>query len=101
MTKLKKIDLVDHIVEKLDITKKQADDIVDIITTYITDMIKRGDEFTITGFGTFLAKKRKGRIGINPKRPTEKVEIPPSIVPKFKPGKALKDAVAQMMHQQQ
>jgi DNA-binding protein HU-beta len=97
MTKIKKADLVEHLVQKMQFTKKQAEDVIDLVTGFITDTIKKGDEFTIAGFGTFLAKPRKGRIGINPKNPTEKVNIPPSIVPRFRPGKALKEAVAVML----
>ncbi|MBI4143089.1 HU family DNA-binding protein, partial [Candidatus Uhrbacteria bacterium] len=48
---------------------------------------------TITGFGTFLSKERKGRVGVNPRNPTEKIQIPSVRVPKFKAGKTLKDAL--------
>ncbi len=93
MTKFKKSDLIEHIATKLSVAKKQAEDMVETTLAYITSTLKNRDELTITGFGTFLAKPRKGRIGINPKNPSEKVEIPASIVPRFKAGKALKDAV--------
>jgi len=93
MTKLKKGDFVEYLVEKMEISKKQAEDFVETYVDFVTTTLKRGDEFTLTGFGTFLAKARKGRMGINPKNPTEKVEIPPSIVPRFRAGKGLKDAL--------
>lgn len=93
MAKYKKADLVEHLATKLALPKKQAEEIVDGIMDYITDLLKRRDELTLTGFGTFLAKQRKGRMGINPKNPSQKVEIPPSIVPRFKAGKALKEAI--------
>lgn len=93
MTKFKKADLVEHIAQKVGLSKKQTEDVVETILDYITTTLKKRDELTLTGFGTFLAKERKGRMGINPKNPTEKVQIPPSTVPRFKAGKALKDAV--------
>ena len=93
MTKLKKSDFVEYLVEKLEITKKEGEAIVEAYIDFVTSTLKRGDEFTLTGFGTFLAKMRKGRMGINPKNPTEKVTIPASIVPRFRAGKGLKDAL--------
>ena len=93
MAKLKKSDLVEHLAAKVMVSKKQAEDMVDSMLGFITGTLTRGDELTLTGFGTFLAKLRKGRVGINPKNPTEKVNIPASTVPRFKAGKGLKDAV--------
>ncbi len=93
MTKLKKADLVAHLAEKASLTKKQAEDVVESVLEYVTNTLKKGDELALTGFGTFLAKHRKGRMGINPKNPSQKVQIPASIVPRFKAGKALKDAL--------
>ncbi len=93
MTKYKKSDLVEHIAEKCDLSKRQVEDMVEGLLSYITGLLQKGDELTLTGFGTFLAKERKGRVGINPKNPTEKIQIPASIVPRFKAGKGLKDAL--------
>ncbi len=94
MTKYKKNDLVEHLATRLGLSKKQVEDMVEATLEYVTETLVRGDELTLTGFGTFLAKQRKGRVGINPKNPTEKVQIPESTVPRFKAGKGLKDAVA-------
>lgn len=93
MAKHKKSDLVQHLADKLALSKRQAEDVVDTTLDFITDLLKRGEELTFTGFGTFLVKQRKGRMGINPKNPSEKVQIPASTVPRFRPGKALKEAV--------
>ncbi|MBI4600062.1 HU family DNA-binding protein [Candidatus Uhrbacteria bacterium] len=93
MTKYKKSDLVEHLAGKYDLSKRQVEDILEGLLEYITGLLKKGDELTLTGFGTFLAKARKGRMGINPKNPTEKIQIPASIVPRFKAGKGLKDAL--------
>lgn len=97
MTKYKKSDLVEHLAQSIGLSKKQAEDTVEAILDFITATLKKGDELTLTGFGSFQAKARKGRTGINPKKKIngeyEKIQIPPSTVPRFKAGKALKDAV--------
>ncbi len=93
MTKFKKGDLVEHLATKLGLSKKQAEDMVEATLEFITTTLQHGDELAFTGFGGFAAKHRKGRVGINPKNPSEKVQIPASIVPRFKAGKALKDAL--------
>lgn len=59
----------------------------------ITAALKDGDKVQLVGFGSFEVKKRAARVGRNPKT-KESIEIPASVVPVFKAGKALKDAVA-------
>lgn len=93
MAKYKKSALVDHLADKLALSKRQAEDVVDAVLDYVTDLLKKGDELTFTGFGTFLTKQRKGRMGINPKDPSIKIQIPASTVPRFRAGKSLKEAV--------
>ena len=90
---MNKAELIDVIAQRIQITKKQAEEGVDCITQPVTDTIKAGGEVTITGFGAFSAKQRAGRTGVNPRNPTEKIQIPAVTVPKFKAGKALKDAL--------
>lgn len=89
----KKADLVEHVAQTCSLSKKQAEDAVEAFLGFVSDVLKKGGELTLTGFGKFLVKQRKGRVGINPKNPSQKVQIPPSTVPRFKAGKALKDAV--------
>ena len=90
---MNKAELIDVIAQKVSITKRQAEEAIDCVTSTITDTIKGGGEVTITGFGAFSAKQRAGRTGVNPRTPTEKIETPAVTVPKFKAGKALKDAL--------
>jgi len=73
-------------------TKKQAQAAVDAVFGAITKTLARGEEVTVTGFGTFKTMKAAARSGRNPKT-GEKIHIPSSIRPKFRAGKALKDAV--------
>jgi DNA-binding protein HU-beta len=90
---MNKAELVDVISEKLNITKKEVEDVIDSATDVITKKLKEGQEVTLTGFGAFSARTRKGRIGVNPRNPSEKIEIPSVVVPKFKAGKNLKEAL--------
>lgn len=90
---MNKVELAMKIADKCSLSKKQAGEVIEYLTAVITETIKGGGEVTIAGFGTFSAKKRAGRVGVNPQRPTEKIQIPPVTVPKFKAGKTLKDAL--------
>ncbi len=91
-TFMKKEDLQEAVYQKLQGTRKQAKEVVDLIFDKIVEALKRGEEVSISGFGSFMVKKRAGRSGVNP-RTGEKISIPPINVPKFKAGKTLKDAV--------
>lgn len=73
-------------------SKKEAAEIVNEIFDLITKALSKGEDVVITGFGTFSAKKRAARQGVNPKT-GEKISIPAMTVPKFKAGKGLKEAV--------
>ncbi|MEK7189433.1 MAG: HU family DNA-binding protein [Patescibacteria group bacterium] len=90
---MNKVALANIIAEKCAVSKKQAEEMIECFTETVTNTLKAAGEVTIAGFGTFSAKKRAGRVGVNPQRPTEKIQIPPVTVPKFKSGKTLKDAL--------
>jgi len=92
-TTMNKSDLATRIAEKLQISKKLADDFVATFEELVTRALANGEEVTIAGFGTFSAKERKGRVGVNPQKPSEPITIPSVVVPKFKAGKALKDTL--------
>lgn len=90
---MNKVELANIIAEKCNVSKKQAEEMLECYTDTVTATLKAAGKVTIAGFGTFSAKKRAGRVGVNPQRPTEKIQIPPVTVPKFKSGKTLKDAL--------
>ena len=90
---MNKAQLIEAISNKVGISKKEAEETIDCLTDTITGRIKAGEEVTITGFGAFSARTRKGRVGVNPRNPAEKIEIPSGTVPKFKAGKNLKEAL--------
>ena len=84
--------LVDAVSEKVGGTKKQAEDAVDTLFETITATLAKGEEVAISGFGSFLVKRRAARMGVNP-RTGERIQIAETVTPKFRAGKALKTAV--------
>ena len=90
---MNKAELSQVLAEKLNMSKRESEDMLNTLIETITTTLKKGDEVVLTGFGAFSVKQRAGRVGVNPQRPTEKIQIPPVKVPKFKAGKALKDAL--------
>lgn len=90
---MKKPELVEELMKVAGLeVKKQAGEIVDAIFDIITKTLSKGEEVAIPGFGAFKVAKRAARMGVNPKT-GEKIQIAASIKPKFRAGKALKDAV--------
>lgn len=90
---MNKVELSQKIADKVGITKAQAESVLEAFTDIATAEMKAGGEVVLTGFGTFSARARKGREGINPRNPQEKISIPTVVVAKFKAGKNLKDAL--------
>ena len=89
---MNKGDLIDAVAEGADISKAAATRAVDTMIDSITSTLKKGDQVTIVGFGTFTVRERAARTGRNP-RTGETINIAASKQPAFKAGKALKDAV--------
>lgn len=85
-------DLVDKIASEADISKSAAEKALKAVTDGITGALKKRDKVSLVGFGTFDVSKRAARKGRNPQTGAE-INIKASNVPKFKAGKALKDAV--------
>jgi DNA-binding protein HU-beta len=90
---MNKAELVTRLAERVGISKKQAEEAIESFTDIVTETLKADGEVTIAGFGAFMSKQRAGRVGVNPQNPSEKIQIPPVRVAKFKAGKALKDAL--------
>jgi nucleoid DNA-binding protein len=89
---MNKAQLIESIAERSQLTKSQAESAVNALVDSVTQALKNGEAVTLVGFGTFEARNRAGRTGRNPKT-GEDIVIPAAIVPAFKPGKALKDAL--------
>ncbi|MBP6294616.1 MAG: HU family DNA-binding protein [Hydromonas sp.] len=75
-----------------EISKAAAGRALDAVTTAVKKTLKKGGTVTLVGFGTFSVGKRAARIGRNPQTGAE-IKIKAAKVPKFRPGKALKEAV--------
>jgi integration host factor subunit beta len=87
-----KAELVDEVARVVQLTKKQAETIVNIVFDSIVDSLRAGQKIELRGFGSFRLRKREPRKGRNPKT-GDKVDVPPKKVPYFKPGKELKDLI--------
>jgi len=88
-----KQDLVSGAAAAAGVTKKDAGLVLDSILALITESLKKDENVTITGFGTFRVSQRAARTGVNPRNPSEKIQIPAMKLPAFKAGKSLKDAI--------
>lgn len=88
---MNKADLINE-VAKVVSTKKEAQAAVDCILSTIKETLKNGEAVQIVGFGSFKVTQRSARKGRNPQTGAE-IDIPSRTVPKFVPGKALKEAM--------
>jgi integration host factor subunit beta len=89
-----KAELVDEVAHAVQLTKKQAETIVNIVFDSIVDSLRAGQKIELRGFGSFRLRSRKSRTGRNPKT-GEKVDVPSKKIPYFKPGKELKELINQ------
>jgi integration host factor subunit beta len=87
-----KAELVDEVARVVQLTKKQAETIVNIVFDSIVESLRSGQKIELRGFGSFRLRNRKSRTGRNPKT-GEKVEVPSKKIPYFKPGKELKELI--------
>lgn len=91
-TTVSKADLVQKVADSTSMKKKDVKDVMDAMLDQISVSLDKGSKVQLTGFGTFEVRKRKARTGVKPGT-TEKIKIPASKYPAFKPGKGLKDSV--------
>jgi DNA-binding protein HU-beta len=87
-----KTELIDHIAKQADISKAAAGRALEALVGGIRTALKKGNSVTLVGFGTFAVGKRAARTGRNP-RTGATIKIKAAKVPKFRPGKALKDSL--------
>ena len=87
-----KADLVNSIAEKAGLNKADAEKALKAFTDAVTEAMQAGEKVSLVGFGTFSVGDRAARQGQNPQTGA-KINIPAAKVPKFKAGKALKDAI--------
>lgn len=89
---MNKQDIIEAVHGILGGTKKQAEDVVETVISTIVGGLKKGEDISIAGLGIFAVKKRLARTARNPKT-GELIQVAAMNVPKFRPAKALKDAV--------
>ncbi|MBN2854063.1 HU family DNA-binding protein [Patescibacteria group bacterium] len=91
---MNKAQLIEKLSQEVEgLNKKQAEKTIEVLTDTIIEELKNDKEVTIAGFGTFLAKTRYARGGVNPQNPSERITIPAVKVAKFKTGYHLKQAL--------
>jgi DNA-binding protein HU-beta len=89
---MNKNELIASVAEKADLTKAQAADALEAVLGGITGSLSSGEEVRLIGFGNFIVADRKASTARNPQTGAT-IQVPASKAPRFKPGKALKEAV--------
>ncbi len=87
-----KADLVEQVVKVADVSKKDAETVVNTVFASIVEALQRDDKIELRGFGSFRVRRRRSRQGRNPKT-GDRVAVPEKRIPYFKPGKELKDLI--------
>jgi integration host factor subunit beta len=87
-----KADLVERVANAAELTKKDAETLVEVVFECIIGSLNRGEKIELRGFGSFRVRSRNSRRGRNPKTGAS-VDVPAKRVPYFKPGKELKELV--------
>jgi len=89
---MNKAELIEEVSGETGLTKRMSREAVDTIISAITDSLAREEKVTLVGFGTFQVMERKARTGRNPQT-GQSIQVPAKKVPKFKPGKGLREKV--------
>ena len=89
---MNKADMIDYIAQSAEISKSAAERAVDAMVAAVKSSLKKGDTVNLVGFGSFYASARAARTGRNPQTGAP-IEIAAAKLPKFRAGKALKDAI--------
>jgi DNA-binding protein HU-beta len=89
---MNKSQLVESVAEQTQLAKTHIEEVLNSALDTIKKSVKKGDDVTLVGFGTFTKSKRKARTGRNPQT-GEEIKIPAMTVPRFRPGKEFKDIV--------
>ncbi len=89
---MNKADMIEQIAQAAEVSKSAAERAVDALVAAIKTSLRKGEMVTLVGFGTFYVGKRQARTGRNPRTGAE-LQIAATKVPKFRAGKALKDAI--------
>jgi integration host factor subunit beta len=87
-----KADLVEEVIRVAVLSKKDAENVVNTVFAQILEALKSDDKIELRGFGSFRVRRRRSRLGRNPKT-GDRVDVPSKRIPYFKPGKELRDLI--------
>ena len=90
---MNKSDLIEQLAAKLSVTYTDAERMLNTFINLVYETLRSGDKVNISGFGQFSVSHRNPRMGVNPRNPSQKIQIPELNTPKFRAGEAFKDAV--------
>lgn len=89
---MNKAQLIEKVAQEIEVTKAQAERVIDATIDTIRKSVKKGDDVKLVGFGTFTKTKRKARTGRNPQT-GKPIKIPAGWYPKFRPGAEFKASI--------
>jgi nucleoid DNA-binding protein len=90
---MNKSDLIEQLAARLSVTYTEAERMLNTFINLVYETLRNGGKVNISGFGQFSVSHRHPRIGVNPRNPSQKIQIPELNTPKFRAGEAFKDAV--------
>ncbi len=87
-----KADIIKVLADQVGLTRREAAAVLSVVLDGVVDAIREGEKVELRGFGSFRTRKRQARAGRNP-RTGAQVDVPPKVVPYFKPGKQLRETL--------
>lgn len=87
-----KADIIRILAEQVGLTRREAAEVLSVVLDGVVGAIRAGEKVELRGFGSFRTRKRQARAGRNP-RTGAQVQVPPKVVPYFKPGKQLREVL--------
>ncbi len=90
---INKQELVDVVTDQTRLPRRDVEVVIDAFLELLIAKLSVNEQINLSGFGKFEVRERKGRRGVNPRNPTQEIQVPSVRVAKFRPGKTLKEAV--------
>lgn len=90
---LNKQALIDRVTDITRLSRKDVEEVINTFLEQILEKLSQDEKINLSGFGIFEVRTRKGRRGVNPRNPSQPIQVPSVRVAKFRPGKTLKEAV--------
>ena len=87
-----KADIIRVLADQVGLTRREAAEVLSVVLDGVVEAIKEGEKVELRGFGSFRTRTRQARAGRNP-RTGAQVQVPPKLVPYFKPGKQLRETL--------